>query len=54
MTTRKRTVVMILATVGLLLGLEVRVALQVMLRIVGRDVGAGIIDTSVPGVCGGI
>lgn len=54
MTRRKITVVMMLVVEGLVLGSGMRVVLQVMLRIVGWDVGAGFIDVSVSGVCGGV
>ena len=54
MTTRKITVVTMLAMEGVVLGVEIRVALQVMLRIEGWDVGASIVDMSVLGVYGGM
>lgn len=54
MTIRKMTLVTMLVVEGVVLGFEMRVVLQVMLRIVGWDVGAGFIDVSVAGVCGGV
>ena len=56
MTMRKMTFVMVLVMEGVLLGLgfEMRVALQVMLRIRVWDVGAGFIDALVVGLCTGV
>ena len=56
MTMRKMTFVMVLAIEGLVLGsgFEMRVALQVRLRIVEWDVGPGFIDALVVGLCTGV
>ena len=54
MTMRKMTFVIVLAMEGVVLGSEMRVALQVMLRIVGGDVDAGFVDVSVVGVRAGV
>ena len=54
MTIRKMTLVVMLVMEGVVLGFEMRVVLQLMLLIVGWDVGAGFIDVSVAGVCGGV
>ena len=56
MTMRKMTFVMVLTIEGLVLGsgFEIRVALQVVLRIRGCDVGANFIDVSVVGVGGDV
>ena len=56
MTMRKMTFVMVLAMEGVVLGsgFEIRVVLQVVLRIRGWDFGAGFMDVAVVGVCAGV
>ena len=54
MTIRKMTLVMMLVVEGVVLGFEMRVVVQLMLRIVGWDVGAGFINVSVAGVSAGV